>query len=398
LSELINNNRLKQQKLLKEIILELHQGKSANAVKEKFKKLINEVGASEIAHLEEELIKQGIKEEEIQKLCDVHLSIFEDALQPKKEDFIRDHPLELFQKENQKIHSLLENVRLLLGNNELNQELITEWQSLHQKLWQIDIHYQKKEHLLFPFLEKKGVYAPPSVMWSTHDEIRDKFKSISQSFTNTNLNNSEFESLKERALSVYQQIEDMINKEEKVLFPLCQEKFQPDDWEAIKNSLSDFGHQEVKKATADVVNPTKQDTLTPGQIDLGSGTVTVDELTAILNSLPLDITYVDANREVRYFTEGKERIFPRPRTVLGRQVEKCHPPESVHIVDRIINELKTGQRNSADFWLNRGNRQIYIRYLPVQGANGEFLGVLEVTQDISEIKNLTGEKRLLDDK
>ena len=201
MSELINNNRLKQQKLLKEIILELHQGKSANAVKEKFKKLINEVGASEIAHLEEELIKQGIKEEEIQKLCDVHLSIFEDALQPKKEDFIRDHPLELFQKENQEIHSLLENVRLLLGNNELNQELITKWQSLHQKLWQIDIHYQKKEHLLFPFLEKKGVYAPPSVMWSTHDEIRDKFKSISQSFTNTNLNNSEFESLKEGKIS-----------------------------------------------------------------------------------------------------------------------------------------------------------------------------------------------------
>lgn len=396
MSELINN-RQKQQEVLKEIILELHAGKDVKEVKDKFKRLIKAVGPGEIAQLEDELIKQGIKEEEIQKLCDVHLSIFEDALiLPEEEPKDAHHPLEIFRGKNNATLTLVNSIKSLLAEENLTEETLAKWQDLHKELLSIDTYYQMKEHLLFPYLEKKGFYGPPAVMWSTHDEIRDKLKSIMQNLEVASVEDLN-KTVREQTFEVLQQIDDMVNKEEKILFPLCLEHLSETDWQAIQSSMPEFGYtviEPIKKQPQKIKNNISAE----GRIDLGSGSMNVQELTAFLNSLPIDITFVDANREVRYFNESKERIFARPRTVIGRKVEKCHPPESVHIVDRIIEELKSGKRESADFWVNLNNRLVYIRYFPVRSSEGEFLGVLEVTQDITSIQKLSGEKRLLDDK
>lgn len=399
MSELINN-RTKQQEILKEIILELHAGKSVDEVKGKFKSLVKSVGPGEIAQLENALMQEGIKEEEIQRLCDVHLSIFEDSLiLPEEESRTTDHPLEVFKNENKAISALTEKLKKVLSS-ELNPQAIAEWKQLQEDLKQIDDHYQKKEHLLFPYLEKKGVYGPPSVMWATHDEIRDKLKIVAKALDE---NTEDIVFLKkiaeETALPVLKQIDDMVNKEEKVLFPLVSEKFLDEDWQGIKQSMPDFGYTlieepvEFKKAEQDAASITSE-----GYVNLGSGSLSIEELSVLLNSLPIDITFVDKNREVRYFTEGKERFFPRPRTVIGRKVEKCHPPESVHIVDRIIGEMENGKRDTADFWINLKGQLLFIRYLAARSPSGEFLGVIEVTQNITDIQKITGEKRLLDDR
>jgi len=398
MSELIDNNRKKQEQMLKKIILELHAGKSVDEVKEKFKQLIKAVGPNEIASLENALMQEGISEEEIKSLCDVHLSIFEDSLiLPEESPKTEGHPLEVLKQENRKLEEIASELRTILAGD-LNQESAAKWQALHRELMKVDDHYQKKEHLLFPYLEKKGVYGPPSVMWMIHDEIRDELKGIAKVHEESPGDLAALNSVKEAALAVIKKIEDMIGKEEKVLFPLVTEKFDANDWEEIKQSMPEFTEglvevpQDYKEKEQEAASITAE-----GIVDLGSGKFTIKELAAFLNSLPLDITFVDKNREVRYFTEGKERIFARPRTVLGRKVEKCHPPESVHIVDRIVNELESGKRESADFWINLKGKMIYIRYLPVRTAYGEFLGVLEITQDITEIQKLTGEKRLLDE-
>jgi PAS domain S-box-containing protein len=117
---------------------------------------------------------------------------------------------------------------------------------------------------------------------------------------------------------------------------------------------------------------------------------------AVLDSMPIEISFVDENDEVRYFNKNGDRIFPRPRSIVGKKVQQCHPQKSVHKVLQILEAFKTGKKDAAEFWINLKGRQIYIRYFPVRDKDGKYLGTLEVSQDITDIKNIKGEKRLLD--
>jgi len=132
-------------------------------------------------------------------------------------------------------------------------------------------------------------------------------------------------------------------------------------------------------------------------INFETGNMTKPEIEAVLNTLPVDITFVDANDTIRYFSKPRERLFPRTKAIIGRKVQQCHPPKSIHIVNRVIDDLRKGRRQSADFWLDTQGKKIYIRYFPVRNEKGEYLGCLEVSQDITEIQKIKGERRLLDE-
>jgi DUF438 domain-containing protein len=190
----------------------------------------------------------------------------------------------------------------------------------------------------------------------------------------------------------------MIDKEEKILFPMCLEKFTELTWFEIYEQFDEIGYciysPSVEWKTDLPMKPTKK-SFHKGRIRLTTGTFNTEELEAILNSLPVDLTFVDRDDKVKFFSHGSKRIFERNKAILGREVQYCHPPSSVHIVDKIINDFRSGVQDSAKFWINYQDMLVHIAYYPVRNDKGEYLGTLEVTHDVKEYKDIEGERRLL---
>lgn len=271
-------------------------------------------------------------------------------------------------------------------------------------LWDIDKHYSRKENLIFPYLEKYGITSPPKVMWGVDDEIRAKIKDVKLSLTSYNGNKEE---IVEKVEDTIHQIKEMIFKEENILFPMCLDTLTEDEWIKIYEESDEIGFtliepvRDWKRARVNVEEKAKKETegeaVDKGYIKFETGLLTTKEITHLLNTIPGDMTFVDKDNIVKYFSQGKERIFARTKAVIGRTVENCHPPASVHVVEKIVNDLKSGKKDSESFWIKKGQKYILIQYFAVRDENGEFLGTLEFTQDIAPIQAITGEKRLLSD-
>lgn len=251
-------------------------------------------------------------------------------------------------------------------------------------------------------MEKYGITAPPKVMWGVDDEIRDLIKGVRGLLENGNV---EIEVIEDKINVVVDRVNEMIYKEENILFPMVLETLSEDEWVDIMDASEEIGYtlyepkvkwKPVGKNLDERMNDTNNESLTKaGFIQFDAGMMSFEETNAMLNTLPLDITFVDKNGIVKYFTQGKERIFPRPKTVIGREVKNCHPPASVHIVEQIVEDLQSGKKDHEDFWINMHGKYVYIRYYAVRNEKGEFLGVMELTQDIKPIQEITGEKRLV---
>ncbi|SCP96952.1 DUF438 domain-containing protein [Anaerobium acetethylicum] len=402
MSELINNRELRQ-KAIKDIIKQLHEGKTADEVKNQFEEAFEGVSASEISEAEGALIAEGLPVEEIQKLCDVHASVFKGSIeeihQPADPSLIPGHPLNVLKLENREIERIIKDEirsKLNLIHSEAG---ISEICSGIESLGKIGIHYQKKENLLFPYMEKYGITAPPKVMWGVDDEIRAAIKEARGLFEGGSRDAEQAAAKLEEALT---KVEEMIFKEENIMIPMLMENLTQDEWKIIADESGEIGYL---IENIPVWNPapnadfTQAETIeakeAPGFIKLPSGIFNTEELTCMLNTLPFDITYVNKDDVVKYFSEGKERAFPRTKAIIGRNVSNCHPPASVHVVEHIVEDFKAGRKDQEDFWIHAGEKYILIRYYAVRNEKGEYLGVLEVTQDIRPIQGITGEKRLL---
>ncbi|NLZ82232.1 MAG: DUF438 domain-containing protein [Clostridiales bacterium] len=408
MSEYINN-REHRQKILKELILELHDGKTVDEVKERFGKLIEGVSAMEISAMETALINDGMPVSEVQRLCDVHASVFDGSIQEihQADDpgAILGHPINTFKLENRAIERFIKKklnpIIAELKNN--NSDVIDELKSNLTEFYEIDKHYSRKENLVFPYLEKYGITAPPKVMWGVDDEIRNDIKECIALVSNKKIDNAELASKLEAAII---RVEEMISKEENILLPMVQETLVEDEWLKIARESEEIGYCLSKPIREWVPvhlkaedNPVKasDEPVSNGLINLETGSFDLEELEAMLNAMPVDITFVDKNGKVKYFSQGTERIFPRTKAVIGREVNNCHPPASVHVVEQIVEDLKSGKKDHEDFWIKMKDRFVYIRYFAVRNKDGEYMGVLEFTQNISEIRELEGEKRLVED-
>ena len=198
-------------------------------------------------------------------------------------------------------------------------------------------------------------------------------------------------------------VKEMIFKEENILFPMVLETFSEDEWLAIAQDSDEIGYCLVEpegvwrpvNINVEQEEKPKEQLSSQGYLKFESGILTPKEISLILNHLPIDITYVDKDGVVKYFSQGKERIFARTKTIIGRKVENCHPPASVHIVEKLVEDLKAGKKDHEDFWIKMGDAFAYIRYFAVRDEKGEYVGTLEVTQNIAPIQDITGEKRLL---
>lgn len=400
MSEFINNSQMRQ-KTIKDIIRQLHEGKTVEEVKSQFEKVFHGVSASEISKAEGALIAEGLPVEEVQKLCDVHAAVFKGTIEeihrPEEPALIPGHPVQVLVRENKRISHILDKaVRPFLSLKALEDpNAMDQLKAGIDQLKDISIHYKKKENLYFPYMEKYGVTAPPKVMWGVDDEIRARIKEVAALTASQSIPK---ETLIQKAQDMADKIQEMIFKEENIMVPMMMENLTMEDWKTIAQGSGEIGYmiEHVAQWEPEAGEEEHECVKTEeGIIKLPSGELKTEELTALLNTLPFDITFVDEKDEVKYFSEGKDRAFPRTRTIIGRNVSNCHPPASVHIVEKIVEDFKSGRKDEEDFWIRMGNKYILIRYYAVRNEAGKYLGVAEVTQYIDEIQKITGEKRLM---
>lgn len=405
MSELINN-REHRQKMLKEVIKELHEGKTVEEVKAKFAEVIKGVSAKEISEMEVQLVKEGLPIEEIQYLCDVHAAVFKGSIEEiHHPEEVPGHPIYTMRQENKALEEHIENImkrNLAKFKEDDSKENILTLIADINLLWDIDKHYSRKENLIFPYLEKYGVTAPPKVMWGVDDEIRAKIRDVKLSLTSYKGNKDE---IVEKMEDMLNQTKEMIFKEESILFPMCLDTLTEDEWLKIYDESDEIGYaliapeEKWNRARVNVEQKTKEEAagtqVDGGYIKFETGILSSKEINHILNTIPGDMTFVDKDNIVKYFSQGKERIFARTKAVIGRSVENCHPPASVNVVEKLVDDLRTGKKDSESFWIKMGDKYVLISYFAVRDENGEFLGTLEFSQDIAPIQAIKGEKRLM---
>ena len=389
MSELIDNQSKRQDKL-KDLIKRLHRGEDRAAVEAEFKKDFAYVTGAEIAQMEYNLVQEGVSVEEIQSLCDVHASLFSGSVQDLHSDKVTMNPVDIFEEENVEYSQLVEEALKFkqYTNNRLDivKEALSE---MLETFKTVGAHYAKKENIFFPFLEKNGIETIPQVMWGVDNDIRTSIKTAEEALNTS----SDVKYIIRMFYEMVDMVKEMITKENNILFPLLKEQLTEEDFKQIGQMLSN--------PDAAVYIEKKEDTEgyaidnIEGNIPMSMGVLSAVEANAIFNTVPFDMTFVDADNKVKFVTQGKERIFDRPASVIGRSVHLCHPPQSVHVVMKIVEQLRSGVKDHEDFWINMRGKMVHIRYYAVRDEQGEFLGTLEVTQDITEIRALEGEKRLM---
>jgi len=406
MSELINNSN-DRKKRLKELILKLHQGESEQEVRTELMKSLKHIPYGEVVEVEQELISEGLPEEEVLKLCDAHSAVLDGNIDLSTSKSIPPgHPLDVMKNENIELLKVAgqidQSIRKISQErkDDLNTQLLA-LRGLFNNLYDVDKHYQRKEYLLFPYLENQGITGPPKVMWGKHDEIRELIKGSIELLQTENISVEEFIAASEIILKpAIKGVIDMTIKEEQILFPMTLDKLTEADWYEISKQSLEIGfclydpQVEWRPSWARQERSDKGST-SGDSIQLPSGGFTVEELLAILNTLPVDMTFVDRNDKVKYFSQSNERIFQRNRAILNRDVRHCHPPSSTHIVDKIIEDFKAGKESRAPFWINMGGKMIHIEYFALRNEDNEYLGTLEVSHDVTVYRELDGEQRIL---
>ena len=393
---------------LKNLIRSLHEGADPEATKAKFKKILEGVTSTELARIEEELVAEGMPREEIHGLCEVHLALFKEAIEKEKVQAPEGHPVRILMEEHKillgfagDLDKVAKKVKKA-GNYQASKDEMEHLNHIVKHLKESESHYLREENVLFPHLEKHGITQPPAIMWMDHDRIRQIEKELFATVeTRKEAKFQDFAvKLEEKALALGEMLSNHFYKENNVLFPTALNVISTDEWTDVRKQFDEIGYCcfTPQPTTFGIIKPqpSAPAQALAGSIQLETGSFSVEELEAALNTLPVDVTFVDKDDTVRYFSQGKDRIFVRAKAIVGRKVQQCHPQKSVHIVNQILDAFKKGNRDVAEFWLNLKNRLVLIRYYAVRDRNGDYLGCLEVTQDITDIKKIEGEKRLLD--
>lgn len=406
MSEHIDNSKFRKSKL-KEIILKLHQGDSPETARQELLENLSNIPYGEVIEVEQELIAEGLPEEEVLSLCDAHSAVLHGNVDLSASKSIPDgHPVDVLIQENKLLKRLSDNtteeiLALKYRREEDYNEAVLRIRGYFNQLMDVDKHYQRKEYLVFPYLEKVGITGPPKVMWGKHDEIRDLLKGSIEILQSPELTAEDLQAAAEIILlPALKGVFEMTIKEEEILFPMLMDTLTDGDWYEIQKQSIEIGfclydpkvEWKPEGIETEDINAVQKE---GGNIQLHTGGFTAEELLAILNTLPVDMTFVDRNDKVKYFSQSSDRIFQRNRAILNRDVRHCHPPASAHIVDKILDDFKSGRQNRAPFWINMKGKMIHIEYFALRNEAGEYVGTLEVSQDLTGYRALEGEQRIL---
>lgn len=408
MSELIDNSGYRKERL-KELILKLHEGEDPQTVRKDLISTLQHIPYGEVVEVEQELILNGLPETEVLRLCDVHGEVLSGHIDLSGATIVPPgHPVDVFKQENKQLEKEIQKALSLLDllpgiDQEQFPEFVLQLLTSFNALMDVDKHYKRKENLVFPFLEKKEITGPPKVMWGKHDEIREQLKGCLEILRDKALKKQDLlDAVDLLFMPVLKALYEMTVKEEEILFPMCLDTLTEAEWWQIYEQTMDYGYTlyepefqwkpegfELRRnATTDIQNET-------GTVKLPSGSFSASEIMAILNTLPVDLTFVDKNDKVKYFTQGNERIFPRSLSIINRDVRLCHPPASVHIVEKILDDFKSGRESKASFWIQKQGQFVLIEYYALHDENGDYQGTLEVSQDLTQARKLKGEKRIL---
>lgn len=382
--------------LLKNYLKRLGEGESLESVRSDFVEKFSEVDASEIMKAEQELLSEGTPLTEVQKLCDIHAALFHGATIEEKisnaekavsgnVDYsdkhtkalrlekIIGHPLYTFTKENEALTELL---------NKYNE---TKDINVLAVIRDVSIHYAKKGDLIYPQLNvRHGISGPSDVMWTVDDEIRDEFASLMKEDNHN-------EKWNQRLEAVLKRIEDMIYKEQNILFPNCAVNFTEDEWIGIYHDSKDYAvcfgvENEIwDKAENISTKAAKKSEYSKEEIVMPGGHMTIEQLTALLNTIPLEISFIDDNNINRFFNEGP-KVFKRPGMAIDREVFSCHPPKIEPMVRAIIEDFRNNKRDSVQVWTEKGGRSMLVTYKAVRDKEEKYIGTVELVQDMEFAK------------
>ncbi len=406
------NNNIEK---IKSYLKRLDEGESLESVRADFKIEFRTVDASEIMEAEQQLLKEGTPLEQVQRLCDVHSALFhgstneeqianaEKAVAQSIKDkklaatakliAIKGHPLYTFTLENEQLAKVIAECKKYLETdkaveNGADNAGINDIKNLLGQLRGVAIHYAKKGDLLYPHLKVKyGVSGPSDVMWTVDDEIRDELAALSKTI--------ESKEIKERFKTVVRRLDEMIYKEANILFPNCTLNFTSQEWYEIYRDSKDyvdcFGvkNEVWEEAEEYLRNNLRGCGIKDGDIKteimFGGGHMTVEQLEAMLNTMPFEISFVDELDMNRYFNEGS-KVFKRPGMAIDREVWSCHPPKVEQQVRRIIGEFKEGTLDKVPVWMNKNGRVFLVTYMAVRDKAGKYLGTMELVQDMEFAK------------
>ena len=391
---------------LKAYLRRLGAGEDMEAVRADFAKAFSDVDAAEIMQAEQELMQEGTPLSEVQRLCDLHSALFHGATREEKilnaekavsaslkekqaaKAAYRDkdaraaalsalvsiagHPLQTLTRENENLEQLL--IEAKADDADLD--------ALLPQLRELSVHYAKKGDLLYPLLKVKyGITGPSDVMWTVDDEIRDELGALAKIAERD-------DAWRERLNAAMQRAEEMIFKEKNILFPICATHFTPEEWRGIYRDSKDYADclgvtgESWPDAEASSV---EAQPAAEGEIVMPGGHLTVEQLTALLNTIPMEITFVDADNINRFFNEGP-KVFKRPGMAIDREVFSCHPPKIEPMVRAIIEDFRAGRRDKVPVWMEKGGRTMLVQYMAVRDGKGNYVGTVELVQDMEFAK------------
>ena len=411
---------------LKRIIDRANAGEDSQQLKEDFKELMTGADPLDLSRAEDELTREGMPREELHGLCQVHLSLMKEEVDGAGPEVPEGHPLQILMTEHQCMlgfaNELLEAARKIVQAGEAKEAAEDIKRAGHhlEHLRDSISHYHREENVLFPYLEKHGITGPPAMMWIEHDKVRELEKDLLAQYDKREA--LDIKELGGRLAETAKELGEVLSghffKENHILFPTALQSLDEGEFAEVRRQFDEIGYccytpkttwtpgtgtaaEAPEEATSgengeEILEAEMDEQWSEGLIEFPTGRVTFDQLEGILNVLPVDISFVDRDDNVAYFNDAPDRIFVRSAAIIGRSVQNCHPQKSVHMVNQILDEFRAGTRKSAEFWIELEGKLVHIRYFPVHDKKGEYLGCLEVTQDLAPLKEIKGQKRLLD--
>jgi len=398
MSESINNSTVRIDALT-DFSRGLIRGENGKMLVEKYCVAIDNVSPMDAMQVLDKMLLEDFSTDKVKANVGKIVNCFFKSLSAYKWDKPgKGHFIDYLMLENREVEKVMIEIKSIVkvffkGENENIPLLTDQLRTMVNRLKEYELHYIKKENILFPYIEKAfPQYRCLQLMWSFHDDFRKSLKSLELLLQHVHPDKGQ---LTKELGKLFFVVLPVIFREEQIVFPVAIRAIPEKDWiEMLKQSNETgwcFGVNPDINDTIDIMDNTIK-----GQINLGTGLLKPEQLILLLNNLPVDITFVDENDEVSYFSDAKHRIFPRSKAIIGRKVQNCHPPESVHIVNEIIAAFREGKKDNADFWIQMKDRFIHIRYFAIRNEQGEYKGTIEVSQDATEVRQLQGERRLLD--
>ena len=406
----------KKLEIVHEIKSAYDEGKlSLEEARKALKDRVQHLAPYEIAIIEQEMVEET-EDECVKEDIQAMLEVFQDVLVTKEQALPENHPISCYRRENAKMKELLLSVEDLVQYPVIK----NQWLELYEELLKFKIHLSRKQNQLYPVLEKKGFTRPTTTMWTLDDFIRDEIAECYKLL----LEDKEEEFIGKQA-ELVADVRDLMDKEENILYPTSLEMISDEEFRYMSEGDQEIGfaYITVDKDKADIPkssassaasSPLSGLSSAPGfaeelagllgkygfnnkeeKLNVTTGQLTLEQINLIYQHMPVDLSYVDENELVCFYTDTKHRVFPRSKNVIGRDVKNCHPKASVHIVEEIIKKFRSGEQDKAEFWINKPDLFIYIVYYAVRDENGKFRGVLEMMQDCTHIRSLQGSQTLL---